>query len=271
MPTNYRIPDLDIEGHPVIYTMPSGQEVEGYLAITARGRRIYRVYTDSPRRRQSEDLPSFSTPALWRPLYIDKWPDELPPPAIILEAPERAVEASPQIEQIEEPDGWPYPGLVLTLVKPASKEEAEARVLRGIRTSIVLERLDDRPSGDTAWPPALLFKARRVAAALRASRSGTLPWLTRADYADFHVDKSDLRALPSVWIPTRRDVGDVENGVLLWLNALTDGQSTVVHMRAASPQYSWRAIQEFNGNTSVAVVKKIYSKAIDAIWERATA
>lgn len=265
----YRLADLDIEGHPVIYTMPSGQEVEGYLAITARGRRVYRVYTDSPRRKASQDLPSFSHPALWRPLFPARWPDALPEPAIILEAPERKIEASPQIERVDEPDGWPYPELVLTLGRPASKVEAEARILRGIRTSVVLERLDERPSGDVAWPPALLFKARRVAAALRSSRSGTLPWLTRDDYRDFHVDKSDLRALPSVWIPTRRDVGDVENGVLLWCNVMTEMQSRIVHMRAAMPQYSWRAIAEVIHYTGPWKVKAVYGKAMDAIWRRA--
>lgn len=267
----YRIADLDIEGTPVIWTMASGDDAEGYLTITARGRRVYRVYTDSPRRRQSADLPSFSAPALWRPLFPDRWPDVLPEPAVVLEPifdARHRPQPSPAIETIGEPDGWPYPDLVLTLGTPKSIEEAEARVLRGLRTQQVLERLDERPHGDTLWPPALMFKARMVAKALKSSRTGQLGFLRREDYSDIHVDRSDLRALPDVWIPTRRDVGDVENGVLTWLRDLTEGQARIVHMRAAMPQYSWRAIAEFRRH-SVEHAKTVYGSALEWIWRRA--
>ena len=271
-PARYRLDDLHVEGVPVIWTLSAGTDVEGFLTVTARGRRIYRVYTDSPRRRASQDLPSFSEPSLWRPLYPAKWPDDLPPPAVIQDSTglNMPTEPSPNSEPVGELDGWPYPELVLTIGKPGSKQEAEARVLRAIRTQRALDRLEDRPTGSTLWPPALMFKARMVAKTLRNSRTGRLGHLTSDDYDDFHIDRSELRALPDLWIPTRRDIGDIEYGVLNWMTVLSKHQTHVVHLRAANPVYSWRAMSSYFGDSEVSI-KRVYAESIKLLWKRAIA
>lgn len=271
----YRVADLEVEGTPVVWTMAAGDEVEGYLAITARGRRIYRVYVDSPRRRQSQDLPRFAEPTWWRPLFSDRWPEPLPDPVTIVlqptyDASVRPEPSPPDPEALGEPDGWPIPGLHLGLGRPRSRDEAEARILRAIRTAEMFERMGDRPGNGPLWPPALMFKARMVEKALRNSRSGTLGFLRPEDYEQIHVDRSDLRALPDVWIPTRRDIGDLENNVMLWLRGLERNTLHVVHMRAARPQYSWRAIAEYFVKSD-RIIKVWYRDAIDHVWKRAKA
>lgn len=266
----YRITDLDIEGTPVLFTV-GGEEVEGCLIITSRGRRIYRIYTDSPRRKHTRDLPSFAEPSLWRPLYPERWMEQLPAPAVIQQAMYDGTirpEPSEQTEPVREVDDWPIPGLRIGLGRPNSRDEAEARIMRAIRTSDALERLDDDRRSTACWPPALLFKARQVEKALRSSRTGTLGSLHKSDYEQIHVDKSDLRALPDIWIPTRRDISDIEANVLLWLRGLTPNPSHVLHMRAARPQYSWRAISEYLHRSDY-VVKRWYTNAIDHVWQKA--
>lgn len=267
----YRITDLDVEGTPVIFTMTAGVDVEGCLVITSRGKRIYRIYTDSPRRRQTQDLPSFSEPSLWRPLFPERWTEQLPAPAIVMQPLYDATvrpQPSEQTEPVREVDDWPIPGIKLTLARPASRDEAEARILRAIRTSEMLENLDEHHRSTACWPPSLLFKARQVEKALRSSRTGTLGFLHKSDYEQIHVDRSDFRALPDVWIPTRRDIGDIEQNCMLWLRGIQANPSHVVHMRAARPQYSWRAICEYLGRSDY-VVKRWYTNAIDHVWERA--
>lgn len=251
-PPRYPIDTLDLEGVPVWLHL-GGIEIVGQLKITARGRRIYRRCIT---RTQTEDLPRHVIVSLWRPVDPARWPAPLPEPAV--ETPDKPQErprASGEGEPPQPLDGWPYPNLRLGRghEPPASIEEAEARLLRAIRTRWTLD--DDEQyfrdyrlgyghkSAD--WPGGLLISARLVQKMLENSPTGKLGFLSPSDYADLHVDRSELRPRPARWLPTPRDVTDVESDLIRrWISPLDQEAVLMFARRAAMPVFSWAQIGE---------------------------
>lgn len=270
-PTRYRLSDLNVENEHVWWTIGTG-EVRGFLKITRRGNRIYRVITGF---KQTEDLPEHHAPMLWRPVNLATWPDVLPlrpaprpnPPEFstpVLSAPEPFAETG---------DGWPYPGMRLGRPdeKPETTEEAEARLLRMVRTHIFKERQKDDQLGfrSDCWPKDLRHGAIGVKEALRNSKTGRLSYLTVDDYSDFHVVHSDLDARPAQWIPTRRDLGDYERHRLTWWDQTTKLAKEIIRLRAANPPYSWKQIAD--RTPSIGSPEKIYDAAMKQVYRRSRA
>lgn len=271
--TRYRIADLDIEGVPVWLHL-GGVEVLGQIKITARGRRIYRRIVG---RNKTEDLPRHAVPALWRPADPRTWPATLPAPA--LETPEQHAPppvASGILEAAPAVDGWPYPGLRLGrgLEPPASIDEAEARLLRAIRTRWALED-DERYFRDyrlgyghksADWPGALLVNARIVHKMLEAAPTGKLGFLEAGDYSDIHVDRSALAPRPARWMPTPRDVTDDESDLIRrWLSPMDDEACHLFVRRASMPVYSFAQIADELRSTRERV-KAHYRRAREALF-----
>ena len=261
----YSIATLTLEGLPVWWTTGAG-EVRGYLKVTRKGRRIYRVIID---RANTVDLPDHAVPSLWRPIDPGKWPEPLPARAVVMLPPERPRPVPSEPEPFAETGaGWPYPDLRLGAAgeAPQSERELEARILRALRT--LDQSPKDRFAKTTAWPGALLMQAQAVRAALRASKSGRLPFLTDRDHEDYYIDRSELDARPARWSPTPRDVSDLNANILRYWTQFSRAQRRITHLRALNPPHSWRHIADLMG-TDPARIKQLYSSAMRQAWETA--
>lgn len=240
----YPISTLDYEGVPVWFTV-GDRELAGFAKFTRSGRPVYRVGT----LRKSEDLPSHARPSLWRPVDPSTWPDQLPEPATVQADVDWHSEIRANLAQIEptvrDMDRWPYPHIELGRAGelPKSVEEAEARTLRALRCVDVLYR-DPPERSETAWPHDLMVSAALLKKLLSSSRTGKLPWLRDDDYRDVHIDLSDLSPIPARWVPTRRDLSDVEAGCLSWMRALSRKDQRLFKWRSDLPQWSFRQIAE---------------------------
>lgn len=172
------------------------------------------------------DLPR-RYPTTWRPLAGDAWPLPLPPP---LMTPRRAAPAP--IEAIEPPaterDGWPYPHIPLGREQPASVEEAEARVLRALRS--------------VKTGPRVGHAARQI------SGDYSREWyaILRRHMDHDAEDKGHIGPVRALFEPTRRDLADVDTA-LGWLRAIAtdDGAEwLLLRLRAADPAWSFAQIAE---------------------------
>jgi len=264
----YPISALEVEGLPVWFTL-GDQEVMGFVKFTRSGRPVYRVGTA----RKSDDLPKFARPALWRPVNVETWPEALPEPATV-QKPVAWVETKPKQESLPDPavrdvDRWPYPHIVLGRAgeKPRCIEEAEARVLRALRTVDAIYR--DRPDvSPSAWPRDLIVSAAVVKKMLSSSRSGKLAWFRDEDYRDVFVDVSDLSPRPARWMPTRRDLSDLDVGCLDWMRDLSRRMQSLMRWRAAIPRYSFTQIAEMTGRDEEDV-RKEYCIACARLFRKA--
>jgi hypothetical protein len=270
MQPRYRLCDLFVENTPVWWTLGQG-EVRGVLKITRRGNRIYRVVTGYKR---TEDLPEHAEPMLWRPVDMRTWPEPLPPVAATVAPP------SVELPKVSEPEewaesgqGWPYPSLRLggPREKPATIQEAEARILRCVRTYDHLERVEsDVVIGfpRKTWPGPLMVASQQRHEMLRSSRTGRIAQFTAEDYDHFHVDRSELDARPLRWMPTARDIGDCEAGVIRWLDAVSHSDQRIIRLRSANPPFSWRLIADHEGGTHDKA-KQRYADAMKQVYRRA--
>lgn len=263
----YPISTLDYEGVPVWFTV-GDRELLGFIKFTRSGRPIYRIGTA----RKSEDLPNHARPALWRPVDPKAWPDQLPEPATV--QPDVAWGRQSPIPNEPDPtvrdmDRWPYPHVELGRAGelPKSVEEAEARVLRALRCVDVLYR-DPPERSETAWPHDLMVSAALLKKLLSSSRTGKLPWLRDDDYRDVHIDLSDLSQRPARWVPTRRDLSDVEAGVLSWLGVLTNKERRLFKWRSDLPQWSFPQIAELT-KRDVDEVQSAYKAACERLFKEA--
>lgn len=265
----YPISALEIEGLPVWFTL-GDQEIMGFVKFTRSGRPVYRVGTA----RKSDDLPRFAKPALWRPVNPDAWPETLPEPATV-QQPVEWVETKTKPESQPEPsvrdmDRWPYPHVTLGRAdeKPKTVEEAEARILRALRTVDAIYR--DRPDvSPAAWPRDLMVSAAVLKKMLSSSRTGKLPWLRDEDYRDVYVDMSDLSPRPARWMPTRRDLSDLDAGCLDWMRDLSRKMQSLLRWRAAIPRYSFTQIAEMTSRQEDDV-RKEYAIACARLFRKAS-
>lgn len=235
----FPIATLDIDGEPVWLTV-GGVELRGSLRTLASGRRVFKVCVGG---RKTVELPAHTEPTAWRPVDPGSWPVPLPSQAVSGSLGALAAEIDADGDSIGEHDWWASGQLHLgsSRDKPETPEEAEARFLRALRTADYIEhhtRDDMRPM--SAWPAPLIIASACVRRLLESSHSGQLGFLQRADYDDFHVDRSRLDARRELWLPTPRDIGDLEAGVLKHL----DGSRRIWEMRSANPPYSWRQIAD---------------------------
>lgn len=265
----YSLRHLTIESEPVYFETGAG-DVLGFLKYVGKdNRRVYRIRLD---RSNSYDLPE-KYPLSWRPVNPDTWPDVLPDPMSRVKEAEHVTE-QPRVapERLSDLEWWCHPDFRLGQPgePPVSLRECEARILRAFRTNDYLSKLD-RPGYASAWPGDLMVAARCVAELLKTAKSGKLPFLNGDDYHDIHVDRSDLRALPARWTPTRRDIGDAEPGhAFSWLPKLNKSESAIFHWRTDTPPYSWAQISEFDGRARQ-VLQRRYKRIIEAAFKRATA
>lgn len=264
----YPISSLDYEGVPVWFTV-GDRELVGFIKFTRSGRRVFRVGSLC----KSEDLPTHARPSLWRPVDPNTWPDQLPEPATVRMSVEWQSETRANLAQIEpsvrDMDRWPYPHIELGRagVPPKSVEEAEARVLRALRCVDVLYR-DPPERSETAWPHDLMVSAALLKKLLSSSRTGKLPWLKDDDYRDVHIDVSDLSPRPARWVPTRRDLSDVEAGCLSWTHCLTKKEHRLFRWRSDLPQWSFGQIAEMT-RRDVDEVQSAYKEACERIFKEA--
>lgn len=206
--------------------------------------------------------PSPKSPTAWRPLDVAAWPHPLPAPLDPSFGPKRPPTATPEAAEALDPhigdDGWPYPGLVLTLGTPASREECEARVLRAFRTS-----------ASAAGGGAIGHAARTMSAdipkeiILASIRLNEAWWSVHPD-----ADGGVFEAVRSGWTPNKRDVGDWVTA-LGWLDYLEPRAVRVISLRAADPPFSFRQIAERIRVSHHVTAKRIYERAIDAAFASA--
>lgn len=263
----YPISTLDLEGVPVWFTV-GDRELLGFIKFTRSGRPVYRVGTF----RKSDDLPAHARPALWRPVDPGAWPEQLPEPATVQNDVEWGKPIPPPKHNepsVRDMDRWPYPHIELGRAGsiPKSVEEAEARTLRALRCVDVIYR-DEPERVETAWPRDLMVSAAVLKKLLSSSRTGKLPWLKDDDYRDVHIDLSDLSPRPARWVPTRRDLSDVEAGVLSWLGVLTNKERRLFKWRSDLPQWSFPQIAELT-KRDVDEVQSTYKAACERLFKEA--
>jgi hypothetical protein len=151
--------------------------------------------------------------------------------------------------------------------RPQSRQEAEARFLRAIRTDNHMERLERRFTGMAGdWPREFRQEAQARERLLRAC-GGKLPGWRKEDYDDMHLDFSSLNAIGERWRPDPRDVGDWEHNVLMWGQDLSAHRWRIVRARAANPPYGFREI-DARENKYRGWAWRHYRWAIDQVWER---
>lgn len=152
--------------------------------------------------------------------------------------------------------------------RPETRSEAEARFLRAIRTDSHFERLERRYGGNSKdWPAAYRIEAECRSRLLRAC-GGKLPGWTREDYDDVHVTYSDLEAIGEKWMPTARDVGDWETGVLKWGAEISRDKWRIMRARAANPPWGFPEIDHRESKYRGWAWRN-YQWAIDTIWKAA--
>lgn len=258
----YPISTLEDTDTPVMLTV-FDTEFVGDMTFSKSGLRQYRVRNSAG---ETVKLSKFAQPSLWRP--IGEWPFELPEPAVVTrDKPKEDRQATRNIDDTESGDGWPYPHIKLGApgTPPVSMGETEARLLRAIRTLDVVMRRPRR--SESTWPPALLVRAKAVEKYIRSQ--GRAPGLREGDYDYFHIDHSELNAYPEHFIPTHRDVSDVDQGVFRW--AGSDRLfNLILHMKAANPPFSLQQIAE-REHLSIDDVAKAYAKGLNRAFEKARA
>lgn len=212
--------------------------------------------------------PGRNSPVAFRPLDLARWVHPLPKPLTPAQGPSRPPPANvdearpcPEEDGREDfdphlaSDGWPHPGLPLTLGLPASLAECEARILRGFRTSA------SRGGGAS------------VGHVSRALCSDIPSELVRkvsfdAERARVAAGEYDLEAVQSGWTPTKRDLADWDTA-LSWLNALDRRSVRIVALRAANPPFSFRQIAERLRVKSHNGVRAMYAAAMEAAFRAA--
>jgi hypothetical protein len=259
----YPISTLDSESVDVWLTL-GDREVVGHVTFTKSGRPRYRVRID---RRTVEDLPKHATPALWRPIDPGDWPERLPEPAALTR---HQMRADPQPSEPEdfatEGDAWPYPGLRLgrPTDRPESAREAEARLLRALRTR---EHANYDPiKVQTAWPGELFKSIEALNRWIASTKTKQLGHLRPDDYADIYIDASALEAVFIPFRPTHRDVSDFENGLpFRWLSSVPKKYVWLFDARSANPPKSWAWLAH-GERVTVHTLKKQYEDAVEALY-----
>lgn len=199
-------------------------------------------------------------PVAWRPLAGVAWPDALPEPlpAMRFKAPDDDEVSIP--EAGEPVDGWPRPGVRLgRRVPPATIEECEARVLRGIRTMNSSAVADaERPSSGSSNAYIIMRNAVFDVEGSQTARR-------RSFEVDHHFDRGHIPSVRSAWSPDRRDKSDWDYALDWWLK-LDERARGIVRMRAANPVHSWRSIgQRYGLKQSTARFK--YAQALLRLFE----
>lgn len=210
----------------------------------------------APWRVWREDVPPHGRePCFWRPVEWAPWPEPLPVPIAgpVYHAPPPA----PEPEAIEpETDGWPYPGLALgERVPPRSLQEAEARVLRGLRRMDLESEAGIVQRGYATDIPRefyVLMRRHQMAEDMAEARRLGHPLAT------------EIGAVRAAWIPTRRDNGDWDYA-LDWWRQLPGWGRRLIQFRAANPPFSWRQIGEREGESHTQSRKR-YRTAIEALF-----
>jgi len=277
----YAIAAMQRPGVTIELALNGGVHVEGRLAPHPRNRRLFwwewrpsleefvplQMWT--PPAAPLPERTSDRTPLAWRPWVPGVWPDPLPEPvqgAVIRRQEAGRAEQDGAVAShtdvlisdsclLSPEHGWPYPGLALgERTPPRSRQEAEARVLRALRTMNVLPRPRNGGGGGGCWPREWTVLAARLDALERLA-SGE---------RDTHVPP-----VRSTWLATRRDQGDWLYA-LKWMGGLADAHRRVIRLRAADPPYGWREIAR-REQIARQDVQQRYEAAIDAVWRAARA
>jgi hypothetical protein len=253
---------LQVEGHPIVWITAGGHEIPGTVRFTRAGKMRAVLNTANGRVEAIGD----KIPPFWAPAHMASWPAPLPTPV------DDAIDASKYNVEDSDGHGWPYPDVRLGRPDepPESHRECDARILRCIRTARVLE-YEPAPQ-ECLWPPSLMIAAKTIERALRGSRDPRMSGWTAADYADYHIDPTDLRPLPARWMPTPRDVSDYEQrpNPLTWI---PPHWHRIYAWRAALPPYTWEMIAERCGSRlnpmPVEALLMQFNGAMDQAMQRA--
>ena len=256
--SHYCLSFLTREKTNVWLLLPGQGERIGQVRITATGRRRYRIKMSA---KKFSDLPRHAQPCAWRPLNEKNWPDRLGEP--ITRQPDvswRTQCASPtrHCRHKELRRGFSYPLLKLGApsTPPTTLAEAEARVLRAIRTmntpGVVRE---DYLGIAQFWPTTANFN--------------TSYWDQFADQVAQEAErKENLEAAPGEWRPTRRDISDWDNA-LRWLAPEPKKTRLIFFLRAENPPWSFPQIAHLLARNEDRIRLR-YKKTCDAIFLRAT-
>ena len=241
----YPIYALTRDGYPVFFPLSGvrlesgeqmpGTEVVGLRKTFGKGRSTERVVYRVRRADLSyEDLPGFMYPTLFRPLNMQKYPDDLPPPATLTGEVDWGSEHPPMLPPDDPaPLDWVGP---YALPPCISLDEIEVRVMRGLKTERA-KGVDDRGLHGPS------FK-------------------TGSDVLNGMLGGGAITI--QGWVPDKRDIGDWPL-VREWLRAIPDMQRRIVEWK--SLDFSFRQICEryLQGRRSREWVRGEYRKGIEGV------
>lgn len=213
-------------------------------------------------RRAALETPPMHAPRCWAPLISGVWPrplpDPLPSPYGSLDSVAQDVPEAEALDAAACDDGWPYPGLALGCrTPPATMEECEARLMRGLRTegSRAVTGLECRRRTICGDIPAELVKLVR-------KRCEAERW------ADGERTGEEYEAVRSAWTPTRRDLTDWDYALDWLLGVPADHRRRarqVMVLRAADPRFSWDQLAN-RMQISTSAARALYRRAIEGAF-----
>lgn len=238
--------ELTCEGGYLISGRLRRHERSGALIwyqVGASGQETALVPWRDPRLGMSEHVMR-GAPTHWRPLNADTEP--MAPPVV---GPiRREMPLDPELpECFEEVDGWPYPELRLgERTRPRSQDEAEARVLRALRT----------------------MRRQRQVGPIERKQSADWPseWVRMMTYLN-DKENNILGDDQVPWFATRRDLGDWVYA-LSWYAPIAAERRSIIALRSARPVWSWRQIADVQG-CSPATAARRYDRGVDELWVNA--
>lgn len=209
---------------------------EGWCVRVEEGRRVRYI-----------ELPVFAEPQGWRPIPGQRYPDPLPQPQTQMAEPNwRSDPVDPSTP--ETPDDWEWPG-EYSQPPRISREEAEVRLIRGLRTERSRKSQAGSRNGGGGDMDSLLRLILRTQG--------------RLEYEHKDKARAALPELGEMWEPTRRDHGDWSTAVG-WHNTLDKAHQHVIRQRSYNPPYSFRLIGEGMG-MSESGARKVYAGAMDEV------
>ena len=201
--------------------------------------------------------PGRYSPVAWRPVDLALWPHLLPEPLAstfgAIRPHAKPLDPVEPLDPHAASDGWPYPDVLLGRGIPKSREECEARVLRGFRTSAAQGRIGHGGGGGfcSDIPSEMVLIALKNEAREREREERAAG-----------KRSTDAEAVRSGWTPTRRDLDDWDTA-LSWLNHVEPRACDAVELRAADPPFSFVQIAKFIGVKRNVTARALYDKAIE--------
>ena len=266
----FSISTLDVEDEHIFLTLMDGGECVGRMFLTPAGKQRFERFEGG---RRYTKIP-YQYVSLWRPINVREWPFELPLATATLTPELERPRAAPKRVQGGDLEDDPATRTDVHLGRPGeapeSVDEVEVRLLRAMRTRAVLER--SPVLLETLWPKPFQDASKALSESLRAVLRHyghlNIPGWRKEDYDDYHVDGSDLEAIPVRFKPTPRDVSDYEAKTDLdWLGRIWPRDRHIFYCRAELPPIQWWALADAE-RIDESEIKRRYRDALEMVFAK---